>query len=49
MVLRRAALVKTRSNEGYSLARLGVTGRGSRKTSWEASRDWTEATVLGLE
>ena len=29
MVLRRAALVKTRSNEGYSLARLRVTERGS--------------------
>ena len=49
MVLRRAALVKTRSDEGYLLARLGATERGSGKTGWKASRDWTEATVLGLE
>ena len=35
MVLRRAALVKTRSNEGYSLAGLGATERSSLE-------DWLE-------
>ena len=49
MVLRGAALVKTRSDERYSLVRLGATERSSRKIWWKASLNWTEATVLGLK